>query len=325
MLDKLMGGDGLLDKKIKFWGDDNIENNDEEDNDLYAIYSSQETTDEQYDSMSSIVSIQKKPKPYTMIVFSETFFSNRPPLDNASVYQIINLCKILTKKYTSLIICINFLHRFDAAETMFPFWLSPDKSFNPPQSEDFIYAANDYYKAKLISKGNQKSFSRFSNYSLVIWNGVSISCYRKTVYLEEQDSLIDHGYGFDFGDWNSYSTIELRSASQEHQEFAELFNMGNKQAVITRICADLSNMPNVPNSVRLLMIQANSAPPGWLEKFKNSTICCYCDADPGSGGCALLSKTVKGKVIQTNATEIETCSFMKNKLHCSAYKCGGHE
>lgn len=302
ILDKMMGGNGLSEEKDLFWVDD-----DTEDEDLSEIYSSQETPDYIYEHLVSITNqiTQSKMKNYTLAVFSETFFSNNPALDDVSVENIVKCCKILTKKHKDLIICVNFLHKY--AKSSLPSWLSPGDFANPLRN-DFICTTTarqnvDTYKQRLLS--NKISDLRFSNYSLIIWDGIPLSCYRKTIYLKEQDSLADKGYGFDFGDWHNYSTKELSTGSLDHKKFANLFNTRDKQVVMTRICADLADMPDVPDSIKLLIAQANDAPSGWLEKFQVSTVCCYCDA---AKGCMILKP-------QKNAQKINTCSFVENELH----------
>lgn len=305
MLDKMMGGNGLLEEKDLFWVDDGTE-----DEDLSEIYSSQETPDYMYEHLVSITNqiSQSRTKNYTLVVFSETFFSNNPALDNASVTKIVECCKLLTKKHENLIICVNFLHKFTNASR--PIWLQSLPSALHPEHHEFI-GTDDMHKAKLLSADNSNSGLRFSNYSLIVWNEIPLSCYRKTVYLLEQDSLIDMGYVFDFGNWNSYPTFELTQHDLvEHKKFAELFNTGTEQIVMNRICADLASMPNVSGAIKLLIVQANDAPGSWLEKFQTSTVCCYCDA---ARGCAILKP-------QKDVQKINTCPFVENELHCTIYK-----
>lgn len=223
-------------------------------------------------------------------------------------------CKLLTKKHENLIICVNFLHKFTNDSR--PIWLQSLPSALHPEHHEFI-GTDDMHKAKLLSADNINSGLRFSNYSLIVWNEIPLSCYRKTVYLSEQDSLIDMGYGFDFGNWNSYQNIELASASQEHRNFAKFFNIGDKQVVMTRICADLASMPDIPRTINLLIAQANSAPGLSIWYNKIYSICSYCDADKG---CCIIvpHQDTHDKKIK-NAQEINTCPFVENDLHCTIY------
>lgn len=311
MLDKMMRGNWLLEEKDRFWVDD-----DTEDEDLSEIYSSQETPDYMYEHLVSITNQipQCGTKNYTLAVFSETFFSNNPALDNLSVTKIVECCRLLTKKHANLIICVNFLHKFTNASR--PIWLQSLPSALHPEDYEFI-GTDDMHKAKLLSTDNSNSELRFSNYSLIVWNEISLSCYRKTVYLSEQDSLIDMGYGFDFGNWNSYQNIELASASQEHRNFAKFFNIGDKQVVMTRICADLASMPDIPRTINLLIAQANSAPglSSWYNKIHS--IFSYCDADKG---CCIIVPHQDPYVKTTkDAQKINTCPFVENDLHCTIY------
>lgn len=302
ILDKILGGNGLKDKKDKFWKDD--ETTDEELSAIYELQEIHNDTPEQLVSNTLPIPESQRSK-YTMIIFSETFFSNSLALDTTSVANIIDCCRELTLKHDNLIICINFLHKYDT-----PSWLSVQKKLTPLKEE--YVCTTDHYKDKL--KENQKSSRRFSNYSVILWKGKALSCYRKTVYMRENDSLVEQGYGFDFGDWNSYQSIEALETPEEYSRWSELFNAGKNQKICTRICADLNYMPDVPENIKLLIVQANDSPSGWLEKFNGaSTSCCFCDA---AKGCCILKP-------QQNAQKIDTCPFVQNELHCTVYKFGG--
>ena len=302
MLDKILGGDGLKDKKGKFWKDD--ETTDEE---LSTIYELQEIPDympEHLVSVTSSIPASQRSK-YSIIVFSETFFSNNPVLDNTSVEHIMECCRELTLKHDELVICINFLHKYNLDDTLS--WLPVRKVDYNPLKEEYICSTN---KDKLLQ--NRTNHNRFSNYSVILWKGKVLSCYRKTVYMRENDSLAEQGYGFDFGDWNSYQSIETLDTSEEHSRLSELFNAGENQKICTRICADLHYMPYVPEDIKLLIIQANDAPSDWLKKFNVPTRCCFCDA---AKGCCILKPQQ-----QQNAQKIDTCPFVQNELHCEVYR-----
>lgn len=132
-----------------------------------------------------------------------------------------------------------------------------------------------------------------------------------------QGALVTNGYGFDFGDWNSYPTREVLSATET--DFSSIFNNGEKQLVISRICADLGIMPKVSRNIKFLIAQSNCAPKihFWKEKIQN-LICCFSDAVYG------MEVLVGGKQKQINFIDIG--SFIKDVLHCDiGVYIGGHD
>jgi hypothetical protein len=190
---------------------------------------------------------------------------------------------------------------------------SDTPSRRKPIEEEFVKAFNETYKIKL--KQNRSSDWRFSNCSFVIWNGVPISCYRKTTYREEVEEpegkidIVRQGYGYDFGNWKSYPTPELSHASDDHKKFARLFNTGRKQIIASRICSDLSHMQTLSKSIKLLIVQADSSPeiPGWKAMICNANVC-VSDADRG---CFMV---ISGTI--TFAKQIQVSPFIKDKLSC---------
>jgi hypothetical protein len=178
---------------------------------------------------------------------------------------------LLTDKHKNLVISANFLRKYEGKSDI--------ASRRKPLKEKYI-VTND--TAKL--KQNRSSNLRFSNSSLIFWNGVSLSCYRKTTYKEEDDELLKNSYGYDFGNWKSYPTPELSEESDAHKEFATLFNSGRRQIVVSRTCSDMIFTPTLAKSVKLLILTANDSPHPrlWRNKVCNVGVC-ICDANKGGG------------------------------------------
>jgi hypothetical protein len=244
-----------LAKKSEFWkADDTV------DEELRAEYAKQETPDEILNEIvASTPSIQEdRREKWTISVFSETFFSD-DPWDSAEVEKVKKCCRLLTDKHKNVVISANFLHKYTG--------ISDTPSLQKPPKETFVRTTNEY---KLKLKENASNNLRFSNSSLIFWNRVSLSCYRKTTYKEEDDELLKSGYGYDFGDWKSYAPPELAAASDDHKEFAALFNSGRKQIIVSRTCSDMNHTQILAKSVKLLILTADGSPDAiyWQDKLK---------------------------------------------------------
>jgi hypothetical protein len=289
MLDKFLGGDGSSEAKSEFWITEEDAKQDVSDETLEEI-------------IASITSIpEDRKEKWTIIVSSETFFSDEP-LDSAELEKIMKGCGLLTEKYKNLAISVNFLHKYRGE--------SNTSSRRTPICEDFIATVD---KTELLQ--NRSSDLRFSNCSLIMWNGVPISCYRKTTYFKEGEDpksktdIVREGYGYDFGDWKSYPTPELADASDDHKEFAALFNSGKKQIIVSRICADMNFTPNLSSSVKLLILTADDSPgiSRWKSKIGDATVC----VSDANKGCSM--------VISGNEKEAElvgNAPFIWGKLSC---------
>jgi hypothetical protein len=234
---------------------------------------------------------------WTKIVFSETFFSDEPG-DDAEIEKFLRFCRLLTIRYPQTVISINFLHKYQGKSCTF--------SRRTPVSKDFISG-----KGSALLR-NKSSNLRFSNCSLIFWNGVSLSCYRKTTYTSECDDLVALGYGYDFGDWDSYLPPELQTASENHKEFAKLFNSGRKQIIAARTCSDIAFTPNLSKGIKLLLLTADDSPRKefWREKVGHAVVC-TCDA---TKGCEFLTEGIE---LYVNPVKIPT--FIFNELSYILY------
>jgi hypothetical protein len=313
MLDKLLGGDGLPNAKPEFWKED-----DPADEKLREKYVEQITLDEILDEI--VVSAPSIPgerrEKQTIIVFSETFFSD-DPWDDREIEKVMKCCGLLTEKHKNLVISVNFLHKYQGT--------SQTPSRRSPIREKFVVARDD--KSKMVLLRNRLSDLRFSNCSRIVWNGVPISCYRKTTYQKEgegkkkEEDFINGGYGYDFGDWKSYPSSELSEASEEHKEFATLFNSGKKQVVASRTCSDMNFTPKLTESIKLLILTADDAPrlEFWIPQVRNANVCC-CDAS--SYTCTVTLPINRKRP----AERVNVSPFFGNVLHCvvAAY-FGGSE
>jgi hypothetical protein len=147
------------------------------------------------------------------------------------------------------------------------------------------------------------------NCSLIFWNGVSLSCYRKTTYKDEGNNLVAAGYGYDFGDFKSYAPPELSASSDDHKKFAKLFNSGRQQIVVSRTCYDMNFTPALSRQIKLLILTADGAPTFriWKNKVCNIKVC-VSDADRGE------SIVLFG--VRKAATENHLSPFIFDKLSC---------
>jgi predicted amidohydrolase len=284
MIDRFLGGDGLLLEKHQFW---------DEISPIVPI-----TNDQKFEEMlATMLPIHEdRREKWTIIVFSETFFSDEP-CDDAEIEQFMRLCRLLTEKHQKLIISVNFLHKYEGKSSTF--------SRRTPISKDFISG-----RGNPALQRNRQSNLRFSNCSLILWNGVPISCYRKTTYTKEGDDLVSEGYGYDFGDFKSYPTPELQAVSEAHKEIAKLFNSGRKQIIAAKTCSDIAFIPSLSKLIKLLILTADGSPNViyWQDKTLN-TLVCVSDAD--RGGFFVINKT------QPTATKIQVSSFVFNELFCT--------
>jgi hypothetical protein len=306
LLDKFLRGDGLSFEKAELWKMD-----DTSDEKLREKYVEQETPDEILNEIiASTPFIQEdRQEKWTIIVFSEAFFSD-DPWDSAEIEKIKRCCRLLTDKHKNVIISANFLHKYRGT--------SDTPSRCKPLKEKYI-VTND--AARL--KQNRSSNLRFSNCSLIFWNGIFLSCYRKTTYKGEvesenkdEDNILKHGYGYDFGNWKSYAPPELSIASDDHKEFAKLFNSGRRQIVVSRTCYDMNFTPALSKQIKLLILTTDD-PPGlesWKAKVSNA-ITCVCDA------CNAEFLVIFG--MRHYAMQINVSSFIFNKLSCIFTICYG--
>jgi hypothetical protein len=156
---------------------------------------------------------------------------------------------------------------------------------------------------------NKSSNFRFSNCTFIIWNGVPISCYRKTTYKEEDDELVATGYSYDFGDWKSYPTPELQNASDDHREIAKLFNSGKQQVIAARTCYDMNRTPKLSKQIKLLILTADDSPDAshWQDKTKHALVCVE---DAKKGGFFVINDT------RPTAMIIHVSPFIFNGLYC---------
>jgi hypothetical protein len=211
----------------------------------------------------------------------------------------MRLCRLLTEKYQKLIISVNFLHKYEGKSSTF--------SRRTPISKDFISG-----RGNPALQRNKSSNLRFSNCSLVLWNGVPVSCYRKTTYTEEGDDLVASGYGYDFGDFKSYPTPELQAASDEHREIAQLFNTGKQQIIAARTCYDMNRTTKLSKRIKLMILTADDSPEflSWIDKVENA-VSCVCDAD--RGGFLVINNN------GTISTRISAPLLVFNELYCILY------
>jgi hypothetical protein len=128
---------------------------------------------------------------------------------------------------------------------------------------------------------------------------------------KDEDTILKHGYGYDFGDWKSYPTPELATASKDHKEFAVLFNSDRKQIIVSRTCYDMNFTLTLAKSVKLLILTADGAPSrtSWKDKIAKARVC-YCDA---SYACTIMSyPDCKDELSE----RIVVPSFIEDKIRC---------
>jgi hypothetical protein len=295
MLDKFLGGDGLRSGKSEFWKEDDTK-------DEKLQYDTKITPNEILDEIIASTNPirEDRREKWTIIVFSETFFSS-DPWNSVEVEKVKKCCRSLTEKHKNLLISANFLHKYEGA--------SDTPSLRKLPRESFLQTT-DEYKRKL--KQNVSSNLRFSNCSLIFWNGISLSCYRKASYKDECNVFVNDGCGYDFGDFKSYPTLELQTASENCKEFAKLFNSGRKQVIAARTCSDMNHTPKLSKQIKLLLLTADDAPPriSWKDKIGNAKVC-YCDA---SYACAIM---IPPDCNAKSSERVGVSSFIECEIHCA--------
>jgi hypothetical protein len=172
---------------------------------------------------------------WTLVVFSEYFFGEINPLNNNEVNYIVGKCNELTNRYEKVIIHINFLHTFNTIDAQCPEWVK----------YNYIPIANAEIGNRLINTDQNmilpvtaERTHRGSNYSLVIWNDLPISIYRKSTYCNEANAIFNSAnasHAYEFGDFLSHQL----GREGIHQQIADIF-AGDASLVITRICADMN-------------------------------------------------------------------------------------
>lgn len=206
--------------------------------------------------------IQEKiiPNKWTLLIFSEYFFGKQA-LDNSTVKYIVEKCRELTESHKKLIVHVNFLHKFDISDADCPLWVKHeyipisdadigDRLINAPQGCIFLAA-------------NASNTRRVANYSLIIWNKVPISIYRKSTYCNEANDMISCGrldiHAYEFG---NFETKKLITDSEPGGKIASFF-AGDTQSFVTRICADMNKKDFLTDAhlKEMLVLPANEAPP----------------------------------------------------------------
>lgn len=291
LIDKILGGNGLLELNELYFSQDNsifttnlIEFYDKQDN--------SERAKQMYNAfVESLKGVQFKSshKRWTFLLFNEMFFSSKVPLDSKSVEEILYLCYTLTQKHKNLIICINFLHAFDNYKR--PCWLPDDFSLLP-LNEDYI---SSDFKDKILDNGKKELHHHLANYSLIVWNGEVISCYRKTTYCDENNAFINGvrrktdpipSHAYEFGNWESHIPFILSSEASKglvlHHQLSQLFNDDfSTKSIVMRICADSLFMPYFDEEKKMLLLTGNGCPYAsrWLHKTSPNLIGYVIDAE----------------------------------------------
>jgi hypothetical protein len=335
LLDKALGGNGLLDQKeASFSRAESIPF----DGDLKASYEAQNTAEEArkinvFFAVLSHDPIVLNSQKWPFVVFNEMFFSSQIPLDSKSVQELLYHCYILTRKHKNLIICINFLHAFNNTDR--PCWLPDNFSLLPLDPEYINMGAPN----ELLTNPDSGTQNHLANYSLMVWNGEVISCYRKTTYCEENDAFIKRKkYAYEFGDWKSYKPFILSADASRglilHHQLSQLFNDDCGKRIVTRICADSIFMPSLEIFERLLLLPANGCPTNtefWIHKMQRNTVGCLVDAEkqtPYFFANGKIESPTNGnetfKKYTCNCGECMVHRYLEGSLNCEIYfKDGG--
>jgi hypothetical protein len=193
-----------------------------------------------------------------LIIFSESFFGDTKASDNERINYIMEKCRQLTKDFTKIILHLSFLHEFRVDES--PIWL---QQYNPISAEEIPSRLINTTQHAEFLRANETNQNRIANYSLVIWNGLPITIYRKSTYCEEAEKNVNPVSGvathaYEFGDFKSHILV----TNGIFKQMAEIFASTNS-AVITRMCSDMNHrfLNTLPkNRETLLILPANEAP-----------------------------------------------------------------
>lgn len=196
---------------------------------------------------------------WTLLVFSECFFGDTV-LNNDEVKYIVGKCCELTKCYKKLIIHVNCLHKFDIKDPDCPSWVK----------HEYVPIADTEIDSRLINTDKHANFlfanalntKRVANYSLVIWDNIPISIYRKSTYCNEANDVVNpystatHAYEF-----GNFKTSKLITDDEHGGRIVSLF-VEDAALFITRICSDMNKTDFLTDTFlkEILILPANEAP-----------------------------------------------------------------
>jgi hypothetical protein len=118
---------------------------------------------EQIDEIFKKIRERIIPDKWTLIVFSESFFGDKEPLNSDGVEYIVEKCRQLTKNFPKAVMHISFLHQFNIAEAHD--WLRQYATI--PAKEISNRLINTEQHAEFL-QAKEVNPERVTNYSLVI-------------------------------------------------------------------------------------------------------------------------------------------------------------
>jgi hypothetical protein len=348
LIDRILGGDGFSQERKMIINTAELQHTYLErfDPEIEEIYSVQNTVEAKRQIQLFLDNLGRSPakfndKKWTFIVFSEMFFSSTHALDTQSIQELLRYCSLLTQKHNRLIVIVNFLHAFN--NEIRPHWM-PHNFSTIPLSKDFISGPSD----RLMISGRKSCLNHLANYSLVFWQGIPISCYRKTTYCNENNALVEQQeYSYEFGDFENYEPFSffpghMHNFQSLHKQLGLLFNGKHEKNISMRICADTVHMPKLQTWEKILLLQANGCPSaaGWIHKLMQDTACCLIDAE-GIRDSFLTKSKVKlpesieesmdivghnpsfSSILQRSNLEEYNCQYMRDELQCTIYTSDG--
>lgn len=254
----------------------------------------------------------------TIILFNEAFFGSDVKSKEAGD-ALVDCFKDLSKKYTGVAFCINFLVKFSKDHR--PLWLPADGITQDAKAKYITVGQtgiNEKSREKIFSyKSNKDSVSdRVANCSLLIFGGEVILFYRKSTYFEEcddlcisyseQDSFKTGACLYEFGDWKTHVIPGID----------ENFGENLLRMLFFRICADIPVVTGLEARDSLCVILANSVAAGAMgiassvhddifetestgvfKELPSGSIAIICDSHISTGnGCSVILKCKEDKV-----------------------------
>lgn len=242
---------------------------------------------------------------YIFVVFSECFFGEDKPLDDAQVSYIVEKCRQLSSKNKVLIIS-TFLHKFNISNR--PNWLKG--KYNPitkrKEIHERVTETSCTENGKKITKhmlvADNKHTNRIANYALVFYEHKIVAIYRKSTYHAECDEEVNpqdkHPIcAYEFGDFQTHAV--------ENSPITNIF-VGDNILISLRICSDLTCPQYSIGTAKYIFLFANNHPS--FNEYRYSKPVFWIDDNRGIGLINPdLSSTVVGHIESLNLKDF--CSY----------------
>lgn len=247
---------------------------------------------------------------YVFVQFSECFFGENKPLDNAQVAYIVEKCRQLSAKNNVLIIS-TFMHKFNISNR--PNWLK-DKH-NPITKREEIHERVTFTSfrkenGELITKhmlvADDKNPNRIANYALVFYEHKIVAIYRKSTYHGEYDEEVNPKNkrpicAYEFGDFKTHAI--------EDSSITDVF-VGDNALISLRICSDLNFPQYSTDSAKYIFVPCSGHPVPEINEFSVPMLCVD---DKG-----IVELLCQGKK-QIGVRDVDPPEYNSAKRYCVCY------